>query len=182
MIVTSKYILTQNGFVDVDELYHYGVPGMRWGVIRARKNSADRGIARRQKQNIKLEKKAAKYDVKASKRALKNIKRGYGDAGLVATKKSAKLNVKAAKLEKKTLKLDSADRKYLKLKRKAAKARLKSLKSMEISELSTKKDYKYQINAAKARYKIESNNLKIDSLSKKSIDLGQRMMEAENTN
>ena len=53
---------------------------------------------------------------------------------------------------------------------------------MEISELSTKKDYKYQINAAKARYKIESNNLKIDSLSKKSIDLGQRMMEAENTN
>lgn len=57
-----------------------------------------------------------------------------------------------------------------------------SSRSMEISELSTKKDYKYQINAAKARYKIESNNLKIDSLSKKSIDLGQRMMEAENTN
>lgn len=155
---------------------------MRWGIIRARKNSVDRGIARRQKQNTKLEKKAAKYDVKASKRALKNIKRGYGDAGLVATKKSAKLNLKAAKLEKKTLKLDSTDQKYLKLKRKAAKARLESLKSMDISELSTKKDYKYQINAAKARYKIESNNLMIDSLSKKSIDLGRRMIEAEDTN
>ena len=152
---------------------------MRWGVIRARKNHADNSIVRRQKQNTKLEKRAAKYDVKAGKRALKNIKRGYGDAGLVATKKSAKLNVKAARLEKKATKLDNADTKYIKLKRKAAKTRYKSLKSMEISELSTKKDYKYQINAAKARYKIESNNLKIDSLNKKSINFGRRIMEAE---
>lgn len=182
MIVTSKYILTQSGFVDDDELYHYGVKGMRWGVIRARKNHADSSIARRQKQNTKLEKKAAKYDVKAAKRDYKNIKRGYGEASLIATKKSAKLNFKAAKLEKKALKRDDTDRKYLKLKRKAAKARLKSLKSMDISELATKKDYKYKIKAAKARYKIENNNLKIDSLNKKSIDLGQRMIEFEDTN
>ena len=182
-MITSNYVLKHGQFYEADdELMHYGVPGMRWGVIRARKNSADRGIAKRQKQNAKLEKKAAKYDVKASKRALKNIKRGYGDAGLVATKKSAKLSFKAAKLEKKALKLDNTDRKYMKLKRKAAKARLNSLKSMDISELSTKKDYKYQINAAKARYKIESNNLKIDSLSKKSIDLGRRLVEAETNN
>ena len=176
----SNYILHNGTFVEVsdEELMHYGVLGMKWGVIRARKNHADRSIARRQAQNVKLEKKAAKYDVKASKRALKNIKRGYGEVGLVATKKSAKLNLKAAKLEKKALKLDNTDRKYLKTKRKAAKARLKALKSMNISELSTKKDYKYQINAAKARYKIETNNLKIDSLNKKSIELGRRLAEA----
>lgn len=105
--------------------------------------------------DAKLEKKAAKYDVKASKQALKNIERGYDSVGLIPTKKSAKLNVKASKLERKALKVDPDSRKQLALKRKAAKARLKSVKSMTISELSTKKDYKYQIGAAKARYKIE---------------------------
>lgn len=170
----SNYIITYDG-----ELYHYGVKGMKWGVIRYRKNSADRGIARRERQNVKLEKKAAKYDVKASKRALKNIKKGYDSVGLVATKKSAKLNVKAAKLERKALKVDPDSRKYLAVKRKAAKARLKSMKSMSISELSTKKDYKYQIEAAKARYKIEKNNMKIDSLDARSIELGRRLMEAD---
>ena len=169
----SNYILTSDG-----ELYHYGVKGMKWGVIRYRKNSADRGIARRERRNTKLEKKAAKYDVKASKRALKNIKQG-ADVGLVPTKKSAKLDVKAAKLERKALKVDPDSRKYLKTKRKAAKARLKSVKSMTISELSTKKDYKYQIEAAKARYKIEKNNVKIDSLDARSIELGRRLMEAD---
>lgn len=170
----SSYILTPDG-----ELYHYGVPGMKWGVIRWRKNRADKGISKRQAQNDKLERKAAKYDVKASKQALKNIKRGYESVGLVATKKSAKLNVKAAKLERKALKQDPDSRKHLATKRKAAKARLKSLESMTISELSTKKDYKYQIKAAKARYKIENNNLKINSLNTRSIDLGRRLMEAD---
>ena len=170
----SNYIITSDG-----ELYHYGVKGMKWGVIRQRKASAERGIARRERQNTKLEKKAAKYDVKASKQALKNIKRGYESVGLVATKKSAKLNVKAAKLERKALKVDPGSRKYLATKRKAAKARLKSVKSMTISELSTKKDYKYQIGAAKARYKIEKNNMKIDSLNTRSIEMGRRLMEAD---
>lgn len=172
----SQYILTSDG-----ELYHYGVPGMKWGVVRWKKSAADRSIDRRTRQNIKLEKKAAKYDVKASKRALKNVKRGYEAVGLTPTKKSAKLEVKAAKLDRKALKADSDSRKYVVLKRKAAKARLKALKAMDISELSTKKDYKYQIAAAKARYKIENNNLKINSLNARSIELGRRLMEAETT-
>ena len=131
------YILTQDG-----ELYHYGVKGMKWGVIRYRQNRANRGIAKRERQNAKLEKKAAK-------------------------------------LERKALKVDPDSRKHLAIKRKAAKARLKSVRSMTISELSTKKDYKYQINAAKARYKIENNNLKIDSLNTRSVELGRQLLEAD---
>jgi hypothetical protein len=177
----SEYIIANSMIYADNELCHYGKKGMKWGVITARKNHADRKISRLQNRNVKLEKRAAKYDVKAGKRALRNIKRGVPEAGLVPTKKSAKLNVKAAKLEKKALKLDKGDRKYLKVKRKAAKARLKSTKAMTISELSTKKDYKYQINAAKARYKIESNKLKIHSLNAKSVELGRQLMAADDT-
>lgn len=176
--MNNNYILTSDGgFASEDELYHYGIKGMKWGVIRARKNFADRGIARKKKQNIKLEAQAAKFDVKAGKRALKNIKKGYEGNGLIANKKSAKLNLKAAKFERNALKQDNSSKKYTKLKLKAAKARFKSLKSMDISELSTKKDYKYQIKAAQKRFKIEKNNLKVYNLNTRSTELGRRLLE-----
>lgn len=175
----SEYMIIDSQFYNTDELYHYGVKGMRWGVIRAQKSLTDRGISKRQSQNERLEKRAAKYDVKVSKRALKNVKRGIDEPSLIATKKSAKLGVKAAKLERKTVDMDPSDRKYLTTKRKAAKTRLKSLEAMNVSELASKKDYKYQINSAKARYKIEKNNLKLDALSDKSIELGRQLMAAE---
>lgn len=55
----SKYIITSSGtFINADELYHWGVKGMKWGVINYRKRQADRGITRRQQANIKLEKKS----------------------------------------------------------------------------------------------------------------------------
>ena len=36
----SRYVLYNGTFVDENELYHYGVPGMRWGVRRALSKSA----------------------------------------------------------------------------------------------------------------------------------------------
>lgn len=87
------------------------------------------------------------------------------------------MNLKAAKFERNALKQDNSSKKYTKLKLKAAKARFKSLKSMDISELSTKKDYKYQIKAAQKRFKIEKNNLKVYNLNTRSTELGRRLLE-----
>lgn len=64
----KNYIITYGGsFVSDEELYHYGVMGMKWGVSRAHKYaSADRVH--------KLKNKASKYDTEASKYANKSDK------------------------------------------------------------------------------------------------------------
>ena len=100
----------------MDELKHYGVLGMKWGVHRAIKKSNNIGS---------LTKKAAKYDKKSASLAKKSEKlHNENDLGKsnkasvqaqVFSKKAAKFNQKAAKtknefkrsmLEKKAAKYD----------------------------------------------------------------------------
>lgn len=55
----------QNIFFN-DELYHYGVAGMKWGVKRGRR---DQVVSRASKKMARLTKKAAKWEAKKQKRS-----------------------------------------------------------------------------------------------------------------
>lgn len=165
------------------ELYHYGVPGMRWGVRRA---------IYKQKRNERLALKALSYDKKSANLTKKAEKR-HAEQDLERANrkavKAAKLDKKAATLSKKATNASSdfnqsrLERKSEKLKYKAAKARVDGNRisrsagyGAKAMKLSVKSDA-FAKKAANARRKIANNNYymermkrKVSSLSKEEID------------
>ena len=172
-----NYVITDG------ELYHYGVPGMKWGVRKAIRKSA---------KNERLRQKALTYDKRSSSAAKKSEKL-HAERDLERSNKSAiksaKYEKKAATLSKKAIKSDN-DRDRLKLESRAAKYEYKAaVKKMEGNRLSKTAGYgvkamkysiksdKMAIKAAKARKKIAENeryiemmNRKVSSLSKEELD------------
>ena len=164
----SDYIYTSDG-----ELYHYGVPGMRWGVHRAR---------RKLEANEKLRKKALNYD-KRSANLTKKSEKAHAEYDLEASNrkatKAANYEKKAAALAKRALKEDNevkrANLEYRaeNSKYKATKARMEGNRiskttgyGMKAMKYSIKSDV-VAIKAAKARKKIANNQAYVAKMNRK---------------
>lgn len=154
------------------ELYHYGVPGMKWGVRKATRLSS---------RNERLARKALDYDKKSAALRKKSekihAKRDLETSNRAAIK-AAKYRKKAAIIVKKSLNgSDSAklaaERKASKLEYKAAKKELKGNRMSKTTGYGAKamkysvKSDKVAAKAAKARAKLASNKAYIDVMNKR---------------
>lgn len=161
------------------ELYHYGVPGMKWGVRRA---------LYKQGRNEKLKLKALDYDKKAAnytKKAEKQHAKNDLEAANKKAVKAAKFDKKAAVLAKKAAKTESdfkqasLTRRSEKLKYKAAKNRVDGNRlsrstgyGAKAMALSVKSD-KFAKKAAHARLKMANNQYYVERMNRKISSLSQ---------
>lgn len=162
-----------------DELYHYGVLGMKWGVHRATYKSG---------RNQKLERKASKKDKQAAalyKKAEKaHAKYDLGKANKAATK-AGNYAKKAARTDLKIAKTDNEFKKTM-LEKKSAKLKYKSAKHMteanrysrisgygiKAAKLAARSDAR-KAAAAKARMKIANNNAYVAKMKRKASEVSE---------
>ena len=138
-----------------NELYHYGVLGMKGGVRRAAAKA--RSEPKLKKRALNYDKKSAKLTKKSEHLHDKNDLEGRNRAA----RKMAKYRIKEAKVSKKALKA-ATDSKQLRYEQKAAKTRLKLANNQRYINMTKRRmsdiqsDPKYQATISELRKKYGS--------------------------
>ena len=132
----SNYIYTNDGLVNVDELMHYGVPGMRWGHRKNRYAGVSTdGSKRRAAEQARQQMIAAKKNKRAKQKAydkafneqakLKNWFGERGEKAGAAAERAANSSNRADKQYKAAKKAYKAAKKMANLEAKAVKQKYK---------------------------------------------------------
>ena len=166
-----------------NELQHYAVVGMKWGVHRARKKAA---------RVEKLKKKALTNEVKAEKNA-RRAERAHARYDLGRSNRSAtaaaRNRMKAAKLDRKALKADN-DYTAARLNRKARKLEYRATRQQAKADILSKstgygprsmrwvmRSHQFAQKAARARYRLANDEYYIKTLQKKMSEISNEDLQ-----
>lgn len=125
-----------------DELYHYGVPGMKWGVIHNPSKAFGKSVKKARKLNKKVERAETKLEKKTAKRD--KVEKHYSGWGVAskgdvarATSKHYRAAKRLTKAKKKSEKWNSAMMKNFKD---------TSVKSIDPEVISLGKEYVHMLS------------------------------------